>query len=46
MRVGIDSTVTLSLKMHGRGHGAVNVLGTSPVVDTTSSVSGVNIGRE
>ena len=47
VRLGIDQTLTLSLKMQLAGvTETVNVLGASPVVDTTSSVGGVSVGQE
>jgi len=47
VRIGIDQTVTLPLKMALAGvTETVNVLGASPVVDTTSSVGGVSVGQE
>jgi hypothetical protein len=47
IRIGIDQTITLPLKMQLAGvTETVNVLGASPVVDTTSSVGGVNVGQE
>ena len=47
VRIGIDQTVTLPLKMTLAGvTETVNVLGASPVVDTTSSVGGVSVGQE
>jgi hypothetical protein len=47
VRIGIDQTVTLPLKMQVAGVSeTVNVLGASPVVDTTSSVGGVSVGAE
>ncbi len=47
VRIGIDQTVTLPVKMSLAGvTETVNVLGASPVVDTTSSVGGVSVGQE
>jgi hypothetical protein len=47
VRIGIDQTITLPLKMQLAGvTETVNVLGASPVVDTTSSVGGVSVGQE
>jgi len=47
VRLGIDQTVTLPIKMQLAGvTEVVNVTGTTPVVDTTSSVGGVSVGQE
>jgi len=47
VRIGIDQTVTLALKMQLAGvTETVNVTGAAPVVDTTSSVGGVSVGQE
>ena len=47
VRLGIDQTITLSLKMAIAGVAeTVNVLGSSPVVDTTSAAGGVSVGQE
>src|SRR6185503_4100608 len=47
VRIGIDQTITLPMKMQLAGvTETVNVLGASPVVDTTSSVGGVSVGAE
>ena len=47
VRIGIDQTVTLPLKMQLAGvTETVNVTGAAPVVDTTSSVGGVSVGQE
>src|SRR5262249_35831416 len=47
VRINIDQTITLPLKMQLAGvTETVNVLGSSPVVDTTSSTSGVSVGQD
>ncbi len=47
VRIAIDQTVTLPLKMALAGvTETVNVLGSSPVVDTTTSTSGVSVGQD
>src|SRR5438067_1777763 len=47
VRLGIDQTVTLPIKMQLAGvTEVVNVTGTTPVVDTTSSVGGVSGGQD
>jgi hypothetical protein len=47
VRLAIDQTITLSLKMQVAGVAeTVNVVGTPPVVDTTSAVGGVSVGPE
>ena len=47
VRLTLDQTITLSLKMQVAGVAeTVNVLASSPVVDTTSAVGGVSVGQE
>src|SRR5712691_4833897 len=47
VRITIDQTVTLPLKMLIAGLAeTVNVLGTSPVVDTTSAAGGISAGQD
>jgi hypothetical protein len=47
VRVGIDQTVTLPIKMPIAGVAeTVNVMGFSPVVDTTSATAGITAGQD
>src|SRR5262249_26007546 len=47
VRVAIDQTITLNLKMQLAGVAeTVLVTGTSPVIDTTSAVGGITAGQE
>ena len=47
VRVGIDQTVTLPIKMPIAGVAeTVNVMGVSPVVDTTSAAAGITAGQD
>jgi hypothetical protein len=47
VRVGIDQTVTLALKLAVAGVAeTVNVIGSSTVVDTTSTAGGISAGAE
>jgi hypothetical protein len=47
VRIGLDQTITLTLKMQIASLAeTVQVVGTSPVIDTTSAAGGVNVGQE
>ncbi len=47
IRIALDSTITLSLKLSLAGVAeTVNVTAATPVVDTTSAVGGINVGQE
>ena len=47
VRVALDQTITLPLKMQIAGLSeTIQVLGASPVIDTTSAVGGLNAGQE
>ncbi len=47
VRVAIDQTITLPMKMTIAGVAeTVNVLGASPVVDTTSTAAGISAGQD
>jgi len=47
VKVSIDQTITLPLKMQVAGVAeTVNVLGASPVVDTTSAAGGITAGQD
>ncbi|HEY1910132.1 MAG TPA: TonB-dependent receptor [Vicinamibacterales bacterium] len=47
IRIALDSTITLSLKLSLAGVAeTVNVMAAPPVVDTTSTTGGINVGQE
>jgi len=47
VRIGIDQTITLPLKMQVAGLAeTVHVIGSTPVVDTTSTTGGLHVGQE
>ena len=47
VRIALDSTVTLAMKLSLAGVAeTVNVMASPPVVDTTGAVGGVNVGQE